>query len=345
MATRTAALRYLFPGSFAIVMGLAGLALAWHRAVPLMGTEADAAALAIGLVAAAVFITLCAAMLMRHRHHPEAWAEDMRHPLRHTHVAALPVAAILLATWAVAMGMQGAPVGALWWAGSLGQLFVTVWVLQRWWRGNLAGGLKGNPLQAGGLQWSSVTPALIIPVVGNVLVPLAGVTLGHAEWSAAQLGIGLLFWPVVLSLLGVRIAVQGAWAERLLPANFILLAPPAAVGLSLIQFDAPVLVAWGLWGMGLATLLWLAPLLPRIATQPIGLAHWSMTFPVSAFAALTLRLAPGGVLAVAGMALLALATLLVAALGLATVRGLRSGEWLAPEVVPIAGSAIGPEAG
>ena len=335
MASRTAALKYLFPGSFAIVMGLAGLALAWHRAVPLMGAEADAAALAIGLVAAAVFIALCVAMLLRHRHHPEAWAEDMRHPVRHTHVASLPVAAILLATWAVAMDAKGTLVGALWWAGSLAQLFVTVWVLQRWWRGH----------QADGLKWSSVTPALIIPVVGNVLVPLGGVALGHAEWSAAQLGIGLLFWPVVLSLLGVRIAVQGAWAERLLPANFILLAPPAAVGLSLMQFDAPVLLVWGLWGTGLATLLWLTPLLPRIAAQPIGLVHWSMTFPLSAFAALTLRLAPGGALAVAGMALLALASLLVAALGLATVRGLRSGEWLAPEVVPIAGQITGPEAG
>lgn len=327
MASRTAALKYLFPGSFAMVMGLVGLALAWHRAVPLMGDAADAAALVFGLAAAAVFAALCVAMLLRHRHHPEAWAEDMRHPVRHTQVAALPVAAILLATCAVALGLQGAAVQALWWAGSLGQLFVTVWVLQRWWHGP----------QAGGLQWASVTPALIIPVVGNVLVPLAGVALGHADWSAAQFGIGLLFWPVVLALLGVRVALQGPWPERLLPANFILLAPPAAVGLSLMQFDAPALVVWATWGMGLATLLWLAPLLPRIAALPVGLTHWGMTFPLSAFAALTLRLAPGGALAVAGMALLALASLLVAALVLATVRGLRSGELLAPEVVPIAG--------
>ena len=53
----------------------------------------------------------------------------------------------------------------LWAAGALAQLWVTAWVLGRWWKGN----------GAGGLVWASATPALFIPIVGNVLVPLAGV--------------------------------------------------------------------------------------------------------------------------------------------------------------------------
>jgi tellurite resistance protein len=194
-------------------------------------------------------------------------------------------------------------------------------VLSRWWRGN----------QGGGLQWVSVTPALYIPIVGNVLVPLAGVPLGQPEWAAAQFGIGLLFWPAVTALLVVRIAVQGMWPERLLPASFIFIAPPAAVGLSALQFGAPVLVGWGLWGMALFSLFWVAPLTRRIASQPFGIAHWGMTFPLAAFAALTLRLAPSGPLSVVGITLLALTSLLVAALLLATARGLRDGRLLAPE--------------
>jgi tellurite resistance protein len=235
----------------------------------------------------------------------------------------LPVALILLATCAVAAGLRGPLVEALWWVGSLTQLFVTVWVLSRWWRGN----------QSGGLQWASVTPALYIPIVGNVLVPLAGVPLGQPEWAAAQFGIGLLFWPAVTALLVVRIAVQGMWPERLLPASFIFIAPPAAVGLSSLQFGAPVLVGWGLWGMAVFSLLWLAPLTRQIANQPFGLAHWGMSFPLAAFAALTLRLAPSGPLSLVGIALLALTSLLVAAFLLATVRGLRDGRLLGPEPV------------
>ncbi len=186
----------------------------------------------------------------------------------------------------------------------------------------------------GGLQWARVTPALFIPIVGNVLVPLAGVPLGQAEWSAAQFGVGLLFWPVVMVLIVVRIAVQGLWPERLLPTAFILIAPPAVVGLAALQFGAPPLVGWALWGMAMFTALWAGTLTARIAKLPFGLPHWGMSFPLAALAALTLRLAaPGGALAVLGPVLLALASLVVLALLLGTLRGLRDGWLLAPEPV------------
>ena len=61
-----------------------------------------------------------------------------------------------------------------------------------------------------------------------------------------------------------------------------------------------------------------------------------MSFPLAAFTALTLRLMPEGPLAMAGVALLAATSLLIAALALATVRGLRQGSLLVPEAVPIA---------
>jgi tellurite resistance protein len=317
-------LKFLFPGWYAIVMGLSGLALAWHRAEPLMGAGASAAALAIGLFAAAVFVVLAGATVLRARRHPEAWAEDLRHPVRHAFVATLPIALILLATVAVALGLRHPVVDALWWVGALLQFALTLWVLGRWWRGK----------DQGGLQWASATPALFIPIVGNVLVPLAGVPLGHADWAAAQFGVGLLFWPVVMILIVVRLAVQGPWPDRLKPVSFIFIAPPAVVGLSALQFGAPLIAGWALWGMALFSLLWVGMQAKAILALPFGLPHWGMSFPLAAFAALTLRLAqPGSLLAVLGPALLALASLVIAVLVLGTVRGLRDGTLLAPEPV------------
>jgi len=313
-------------------MGLCGLSLAWHRAVPLMGTGADHAALALGLLAAAVFGVLAAASMWRARRHPQAWAEDLKHPVRHPFVAAITVSLMLLATVAVALGGASPWARALWWAGSLGQLAATVWVLARWWQGN----------QAGGLQWAGVTPLLLIPVVGNVLAPLAGVPLGHEAWAAAQFGIGVLFWPVVLVLIGVRVAVQGAWPERLRPSVFIVIAPPAVVGLGLLQFGAPALLAWACWGAALFGLLWAGTQARAIAAMPFALPHWAMSFPLAALAALSLRLAtPGTPFAMLALALLALASLVVAALVLGTVRGLRDGSLLAPEPVATLQPAAG----
>ena len=325
MATTRSPLKHLAPAWYAVVMGLAGLSLAWHAAVPLLGEGAFAGAIVLGAIAALVFTALTIASLWRARRHPEAWVEDLKHPVRHVFIATLPIALILLVTAGVTAGLQGSVFAALWWAGSLAQLSVTVWVVSRWWRGP----------QEGGLQWASLTPGLFIPAVGNVLVPLAGVTLGQPEWAAAQFGIGLLFWPVVLVLLLVRLAHQGIWPERLLPSTFIVIAPPAAVGLSALRLGAPILVGWALWGVALLSLLWVAPLLRRIADQPFGMAHWSMSFPMAALTALTLKLAPTGPLSMLSIALLALTSLLIAALTLATVRGLRDGSLLAPETVPI----------
>lgn len=317
-----AKLKYLYPGWYAVVMGLTGLSLAWHRAVPVLDDAAGAVALVLGALSALVFVLLLALTALRGLRHADAWREDRAHPVRHTFIAALPIAALLVATVAVALLGPSLPALGLWWVGSLGQLAVTVWVLGRWW---------GKPV------WATLTPALFIPVVGNVLVPLAGVPLGQGAWAAAQFGVGLLFWPVVLVLLMVRVLQAGAWPERLAPTVFITIAPPAVVALSALQFNAPPPLLWMLWGMALFSALWSATLLKRIAALPFGMPHWGMSFPLAALAALTLALsarpeAPMG-LGALGLALLALASLLVVALVLATLRGLRDGSLLAPEPV------------
>ena len=315
-------------------MGLAGLALAWHRATPWLGGWATRVAQGIAVVATIACVVLLVATLLRGLRHPEAWAEDRRHPMRHTFIAALPIALLLLATVAVALRGPSLAASVVWGLASLSLLAVTLWTLSRWWQGPAVGGLP----------WGAVTPALFIPVVGNVVVPLAGVPLGQLEWSAAQFGVGLLFWPVVLVLLVVRLAVQGMWPARLLPASFILIAPPAVIGLSALQFGAPAPLVWMLWGMAMFCLAWVGVLARRILALPFAVPHWGLSFPLAALAALTLRLAapngllaaPGSPLAGAGLALLALASVVIAALTVATIRGLRDGSLLVPEPAPVA---------
>lgn len=331
-------LKFLMPGWFSVVMGLCGLSLAWHRAHSVLGDMANGIALVVGGLAAVVFAGLMIASVLRAVRYPAALAEDLGHPVRHAFVAALPVAALLLAAVGVALFGPHPALNGLWWLGSLAQLWATVWVLDHW----LAPVTKPMPGHGAGNTglWPAVTPVLLIPVVGNVVAPLAGLPLGHEVWSAAQMGIGAFFWPVVLTLVLVRRIAHSPLPDRILPAWFITIAPPAVIGVVLTQFEAPLVFALGMWGLALFFVLWVSPMVRRIASQPFGVAFWGMSFPFAAFTTLTLRLAElqaGGAgnsaLQTAGVLLLAITTMIILWLGFATVRGLREGSLLAPEPI------------
>jgi tellurite resistance protein len=330
------------PGWFSLVMGLCGLALAWHSAQAALGDMATGLALVLGALALLLFGVLLVASVLRMVRYPQALAEDLKHPVRHAFVAALPVSLLLLATVGVALG--GATGGwsgvwrGVWWLGSLTQLGATLWVLGRW----IAPAASAQPGQGAGNTglWPAVTPVLLIPVVGNVVAPLAGLPLGFDGWAAAQMGIGVFFWPLVVLLTLVRRIAHSPLPERVLPAWFITVAPPSVVGLVLAQMQAPLPVVQALWGVGLFFLMWTAPLVKRIVAQPFGVAFWALSFPLAAFTTLTLRLAQlqpqsgwHGALQNAGVLLLAATSMVVLWLGFATVRGLREGTLLAPEPV------------
>lgn len=342
--TRPIALKFLVPGWFSLVMGLCGLALAWHRSQSVLGDMASAIALVIGAFALLVFMGLLIASVVRAARFPQILADDLTHPVRHAFVAALPVSLLLLATVGVALG--GAEGGlsvvwrAVWWVGSLTQLWATLWVLGRW-LAPAAASLPGPGPGNTGL-WPAVTPVLLIPVVGNVVAPLAGLSLGIDGWSTAQLGIGVFLWPVVFTLILVRRIDHSPLPERVLPTWFIMIAPPSVIGLVMIPLQAPLPLVQALWGVALFLALWLLPVVRRVVSQPFGIAFWALSFPFAAFTTLTLRLAElqpdslwHAALQTAGVLLLAATTMIVLWLSFATVRGLRDGTLLAPE--PVAG--------
>ncbi|MBT9551258.1 MAG: SLAC1 anion channel family protein [Hydrogenophaga sp.] len=332
-------LKFLMPGWFSLVMGLCGLSLAWHRAQPVLGDMASGIALVTGVLALGVFGVLLVASLLRASRYPAALADDLKHPVRHAFVAAFPVSLLLLATVGVALGGAEGGLSTLWrvvwWVGSLGQLWATLWVLGRWLAPVVAAPGQG-PGNTG--LWPSITPVLLIPVVGNVLAPLAGLPLGHTGWALAQFGIGAFLWPVVIALILARRIAHSPLPDRLLPAWFIVVAPPAVIGLVLAQMQAPLVAVQALWGLALFLVLWVLPVLKRAIAQPFGVAFWALSFPLAAFTALTLRLVTlqggtGGALQMAGVLLLAATSMVVLWLAFATVKGLRDGSLLAPEPV------------
>lgn len=217
-----------------MVMGWCGLSQAWLRATDIFGDSA----LGLGLVAAffalLVFMLLCLASIVRLHAHPNAVAADMRHPVRHAFLATLPVSILLLANlgitlfWGTGRTLDMA-LTFVWCVGSVLEIAATVWVISRW--------LKST--ENGGMQWATFTPVFFIPVVGNVLAPLGGVSIGLEAWATAQFGVGLFLWLVLQTLFFVRLGQAGPLPARLTPSLLITVVPPSISGLSLLQLDAP----------------------------------------------------------------------------------------------------------
>lgn len=307
---------------FAMVMGLCGLSLAWARAVPHSGPVALLVSQWVGVLAAGVLVLLLLGQLWRLVRHPAALLADARHPLRHVFVAALPSSLVLLpSVWVVHQGYS-LWADVLWMLGAAGLLLATLGVVGRW----LKPGLTGQNF------WPAITPALFIPVVGNVLPALAGTSLGHPVWAAAQYGLAAVLWPVALALVWVRIGMWGLWPQRLLPTTFIMIAPPSVLALAGHALGAPAMAVHMLAGVALFFTLLSFTVLKRCLRQPFGMPFWGMSFPLAASAALGLHLTiePGLAQWLAGVWLW-LVTGVIGALLLTTLRGLMRGQLLQPE--------------
>lgn len=310
-------------GLFAAVMGLAGLALVWRRAESAQWLSSGAWWLPFALAAAA-FVGLALATVARAIRYPQALAADWRHPVKMNFFAAISIGLILLGT----LLARPAPALALplWAVGAVAHLALTLASLRRW-------------MMARNLQLAALNPAWFIPVVGNILVPLAGIEFGFVEVSWFYFSIGIFFWPLLLTLILYRLFFHEPLPDRLQPTLFILLAPPAVGFLAYLRladgFDAFARVLFYVMAV---TLLLLLTQLPRFARLPFFPSSWAYSFPLAAATMATFeyaqRIGAPLALAAAGM-LAAVTTLVVAALLLLTLRAAASGALFAGEAEPV----------
>jgi tellurite resistance protein len=307
---------------FAMVMGWCGLSLAWLRAEFLWGFVAVCVSAILGVVAACVLSTLMLATVARLWWFPQAVCADLQHPVRHVFMAALPASWVLMASVAAAHWGFSWWADALWMLGSAGLLLVSGVVVLGWFRAD----------RRQDRFWLGMTPALFIPVVGNVLPALAGVGLGHPVWAAVQFGLAALLWPVAWGLIAWRIRRLGMWPQRLLPLTFITVAPPSVLALSGLNLGTPPWMVEGLWCVALLFLCGSAFVARGVFKPTFGMTFWGLSFPLAAFAALSLALSLDRI----GAQTFALTGLLLVSglflwLGMSTAVGIWQGRLLVAE--------------
>jgi tellurite resistance protein len=305
-----------FPiGFFGVSMGVFGLALA------LRSGGFGGAASAAGWVGIAILAVLFLMLGLKALRYPAALRAEWAHPVRLAFFPATSISLLLLATL---LREDHATIGnAIWIAGAGAQAVLTLVVISAW-IGHRAFG-PGH-----------LSPAWFIPAVGNVVVPLAGVPLGHVELSWYFFSVGLLFWIVLLTLVFNRLIFHDPMPGRLRPTLVILIAPPAVAFLAWLQFQPGEIdaVARLFINLGYFFTALVAIQVPALLRLPFALSFWALSFPLAAIATASFRFAAltgSSIHRGVGLVLLALLVLTIAALAIRTIRAALAGEICQPE--------------
>jgi len=259
-------LRHFPITSFAVVMGLTGMTITLGRAYHLQWLPKapfDAMLfldLGLFLLFAALYGWKCVIA-------PEEVIKDFCHPVRINFFATSSISLLLLSI--AFYGYWPVLALALWWAGVFLQAWLALRTMTFWVQHNI--------------EIHHCNPAWFIPVVGNILVPVAGVDFAPKELSFFFFAVGLFFWLVLFAIVFYRIIFHPQLASKFVPTFFILVAPPAVGFISYMRLT----MSWDLFSLFLLSVAYFFILLlifmHRSFTQlTFSLSWWAFTFPLAA---------------------------------------------------------------
>jgi tellurite resistance protein len=304
---------------FATVMGTAGLAIAWRKSHAVLGTP-EGIACGLTLWAALLFIMLALTYSAKIARHWDAVKHEFAHPVRVNFFPAMSISLLLLAV-AFTENQPGLA-SLLWVSGATMHLAFTLTIMSSW-------------IHHTHYDIKHASPAWFIPVVGNIIVPIAGVSFAPAEISWFFFSIGLVFWLVLMTIVLYRLVFHEPLPERLTPTLFILIAPPAVGFIAWVKLGGGQIDSFAriLYYIALFLTLLLASNALRFFRVRFFLSAWAYSFPLAAITIATLVMAEklgGGFVPLAGV-LLAVLTIVLVLLTGRTVLAVKRGEICVPE--------------
>lgn len=263
-----------FPISFfAVILGLSGLTLAWRSAG---GSIIPQASFWLGIFTSIAMVSVTGVYLLKIIRHPKAVMAETRHPIRLNFFPAFSISLLLLAVvWQDYHSVSH----TLWMVGASVQLMLTIYVISSW-------------IHHTHYVLTHANPSWFIPVVGNIIAPIAGAHLGYTEISWFFFSIGIVFWVVLLTIVMYRLFFHEPLPARLTPMLFILLAPPSIGFVSYTNLVGELDVfARVLFYVALFLSFVLFSNILRFSKLPFFISSWAYSFPMASLTIATAKMA------------------------------------------------------
>jgi len=298
---------------FAVVMGLTGLAITYQKAHEILGIT-SLPGQALTLLASGVFALLVGIYGLKFLAFRAEVMHEFQHPIRVNFFAAGSISLLLLAVAWQPLYSEAARI--LWYGGAALHLYFTLYTVSFWINHNL--------------EIHHSNPAWFIPIVGNVIVPVAGVDFAPVQISIFFFSVGLFFWIVLFTLVLNRIIFHHQLPGKFIPTLFIFIAPPAVAFIAYYKLSGDYdLFAQMLYSLALFFTLLIGFMYRNFLGLQFFISWWAFTFPLAAMSIATLlsyKLTHFAGFLYLAYAMLTITTLVIALVAWRTVEHIIKGE-------------------
>lgn len=253
---------------YATVMGMSGLTIMYQKAALWLGFPSMIGFTLMALTTL-LFVVVSAVYITKYLKYAMAVKKEFSHPVRINFFAAVSISMLMLA---IIYKEHYPSIAALfWYPGTLLHFYLTMYTISFW--------INHNQ------ELDHSNPAWFIPIVGNVLVPVAGVGFASQGILMYFFSSGIFFWVILFAILLNRIIFHHQLANKFMPTMFILIAPPAVGFIAYFKmFEVVDTFATILFNLALFFTLLIAFMFRNFVKIKFFISWWAFVFPLAAMA-------------------------------------------------------------
>lgn len=209
-----------FPISFfAIILGMSGFTLVFQKAEKILSLSVPLSNYLL-VITVILFAIVFLLYLMKMILFTDNFINEFNHPIKLNFFPL--IAKILLVNSVILLALNKSASKYLWIAGTILQLLFSIIIISSW-------------INHSKYEIHHLNPAWFIPIVGFVIVPIAGIEFYNHEISWFFFSIGIIFWIVLFTIIINRVIFHHPIADKLIPTFFILFAPPAIAFIAYVK--------------------------------------------------------------------------------------------------------------
>ena len=257
----------------AICLGLIGFTLAWQKAEEIFELPfVISNYLLYFSIAVMGFVIIT--YLIKLVKYPESVKKEFHHPIKLNFFPIL--AKLFLITSLIYLSINMSVSKYLWWGGVIVQSIFTIVIMSAWIRHEK-------------YKIHHLNPSWFIPVVGSIIVPIAGIQHFSPDLSWFFFSIGFFWWLILTVLVFNRIIFHNPIQKKLIPTLSILFAPPVIGFIALTKLMGGLNVFGNLlFYFGAFIFILILFQIKMFAKLDFAIPWWAYSFPLDALAIGTL---------------------------------------------------------